>query len=354
MLTLKVENPWILKKYTRTGPGWSPLNPKPDTPTDERYQLWDKENIFYIVRTPEGTGPNGKGSCWKLGKASVSQTDMPNNRGRLVTKGAGGRARLTSYYNAYGNAKNFYVHTVYTFRKRKYDEAGEFGAASYRWVDSVFEKMVKNYLTGVMKVLPVRGTEYMEKLQDIETAVSEVMQEFTYAASIRRLSERLKIQATAVKAALNTAVPRDGEKKIKEGLRIRLRWDASGRTGRRALYDGIVGKKVNNKIAVWNVVLSNKTFKPENFEVNLNKRLYFDESLSKPFSWKFTSDERLRRERRAVTAAKIASNARARRAIAAAAVKSHTRRGRRPITRSQTKKKLLERTGISIVTTGLR
>ena len=312
-----MNNPWILKKFVRTGAGISPLNPPPDASTEERYKLFDKENIFYIVRTPDGTGPNGKGSCWKLGKASVSQADMVGRDGKLEMKGGGGRARLTSYYNSYGSAPNFYVHTVYTFKKRKFDEAGEFGAAAYRWVDSVFEKLVKNYLTGVMKVKPVRGSEYMEKLEDIQTAVEAVMKGFTFAASIRRLSERLKLGARAVNAAFrreeNPTTPE--KKKIQPGMKIQVRWDEDGKKG---IYDGIVGDKVKNKVAVWNVLLSSKKFKPDNYELNLNRSKFYDTKLNGKFSWRFTSDERIKREKRAITATRVAENTRARRALRAA------------------------------------
>ena len=335
METTEVQNKWILKKYTRTGKKKSDLNPKKGTPNNKRYAEWDYQNIFYIVKCPDSVGG------YKLGKARIGQTDMPNSSGKLDTYGKGGGGRLRSYWNAYGYAEGFYIHTVYTFVKRQFNESGEEGSTAFRWADSVFERLVKAYLTGEMNVLPIRGSEYFEFLEDIQEAVSEVLKEFTFVETVRRFSDRLKDdlknrkerEEAAETSRRQVEDPKEKIDRVKPGIHIQVRW---GGSGAKHLYDGKVISRVKDKVAVWNVYIENKWVKGS-WQLNLNKTKFYDENLSPPFSWKFTSYERLNRRRRAITIAKIAENPRARRAISTAKVadKEEVARNRRERTRGK-------------------
>lgn len=202
METITVNSPSIEAIYKRTGEGSTIMNPGREVPDLEKYSFFDYRRIFYIVRCPTTC----KG--YKLGRA--------------YDRVAGG-ARLREYFSRYGYGKGFHVHMIILFKGRPAHLGGQATKSGSRpWAESKFEQRVKKLLTE-RKIEPIRASEYFLKLEDVMSAVNEILKTFTFEPTVNRRSKRIPANLKNIKEKRNEeyvrAVPGDV---------IEYRWNVDG------------------------------------------------------------------------------------------------------------------------------
>jgi hypothetical protein len=265
MEKIELNKAYIKTIYKRNGNETSELNPG-KVEKNKRYALFNRERVFYIVRCPTAVGG------YKLGKAGKGDvTD--------VSSQSGGGARLRSYWNAYGYAKGFYILQVIVMRGRGVSQGGEDGK-EHRWAESKFEFQVLRYLRK-KKIKPIRGNEYFEKLEDIQTAVDFVIKRWTFnPTKVRKSKRRLALYE----------LDKQDYKQPKIGDMIEYRWDKN--KWKKETWNVKITQKLGNALFVGDYsndkkYTPNPDFKKDfELEMLLNKGS-FSNALKKNYTFRF-------------------------------------------------------------------